>query len=243
MFVVKENDSYLDIELSSESTLIDRLVEHLKSFSGYSDEKQIFGLRIVTRELVANAIEHGNLLDSNKKVNVHIEKIPNNRLKMFIRDEGPGVSPKQIQLAMKVDEKVPRSRGLPLANRYSDEIKFEVGCVIVWYTPPHGGEVEIEYDEDECIVKANGGITSANGENFRKKILEVYSQKPKKIIIDCANIIEIDSIGISVLLSFANMVNKKNEVETQLVISGVSGDLQLLLNFTRTDRVYEIVGA
>jgi len=68
----------------------DRIVE-IAQGSGY-DEESLFALRLSLEEALANAIHHGNVGDSSKKVCIRYH-VSRDRIEIFVTDEGVGFDP------------------------------------------------------------------------------------------------------------------------------------------------------
>lgn len=59
------------------------------SASGVDDPKKLFKINFMLREILNNAVEHGNLMQENKRVYCRVEK-KDSIYRFFVRDEGEG---------------------------------------------------------------------------------------------------------------------------------------------------------
>lgn len=59
------------------------------SANGVEDSKKIFKINFMLREILNNAVEHGNNMEEDKKVYCRVEK-KDSILKFFVKDEGKG---------------------------------------------------------------------------------------------------------------------------------------------------------
>ena len=96
-------------------------------------QRDIFGVHLALEEALANAIKHGNGLDSSKHVHVACKVSPE-RLWVEIRDEGPGFVPAQVPDC--TDEEnllIPSGRGLMLMRAYMSRVEYNAtgNCVVM----------------------------------------------------------------------------------------------------------------
>lgn len=125
--------------------VVERRVLALVEEHGFGEER-IFALRLAIEEAIANAIKHGNKMDSARKVTFRF-RIDEGSAIFEVADEGAGFDldsvpdPTEPQNLQK-----PHGRGLLLMRTYADEVKHnEKGnCVHV--------VVHLERDrvEEEC---------------------------------------------------------------------------------------------
>ena len=124
MFNVKEKENKIEFEFSSQLNFTDRVISDTRDFVSHSGMAgNMSGVEHVLRELLLNAIEHGNKGKPEKKVKCVIEIIGSGRLKITVNDQGKGFDYKKIKIASPVPEQT-RNRGYPIINAYSDEIEF-----------------------------------------------------------------------------------------------------------------------
>ncbi|MBN2796649.1 MAG: ATP-binding protein [Clostridia bacterium] len=96
----------------------------LESHEALSDESMLFKISFVLREVMNNAVEHGNHFDSNKVVHCRIHyDIP--VLKIEITDEGNGFIINDTYYEILDDEKRERRRGLKLIEDLNFIIDIE----------------------------------------------------------------------------------------------------------------------
>ncbi|MGM0378643.1 MAG: ATP-binding protein [Bacillota bacterium] len=91
-----------------------------------------FKMNIMLREVLNNAVEHGNKFDSEKKVSCKIKY--NDRKFIFrIQDEGQGFEIDEFYKMQKGFTMKHRSRGLDLIEKYDFEYEFDGNIIIVKY--------------------------------------------------------------------------------------------------------------
>ncbi len=118
--VIEHNKLKLELPANIES--IDWAEQRaLKFIETHNVETDIFALRIIIRESMANAIVHGCGKRSDKIIQFELQ-IDDNKIIMRIKDPGRGFNWKQV---MKYNDILAdRGRGLPIMEIYSDEMYF-----------------------------------------------------------------------------------------------------------------------
>ena len=118
-------------------TELERLDECLNSIEGYKElsENKQYEIMLVLSEAVTNAIEHGNELNSSKKVKLDII-LSSEGIVAEIYDEGSGFDP--AKLANPLENKAmlrDHGRGWFLMQHYSSSIEWddEQKCLRVYF--------------------------------------------------------------------------------------------------------------
>ncbi len=97
------------------------------------DEQTAHRIGLAVREAVANAIEHGNGGDPDKRVEIDCV-LESDRVIVRVEDEGVGFDPKTLPDPLKPDNLLKTSgRGLFFMNEFMDEIDYTFG--------PDGGTI------------------------------------------------------------------------------------------------------
>ncbi|MGM0369503.1 MAG: response regulator [Bacillota bacterium] len=115
------------IEISSSIQQIYQVEEHVLEFLApyYNQPSLVF---IGLQEIVTNAIEHGNQMDSTKKVEVEIE-VTNQDIEIIITDNGVGFDWKdRVAKKFDIEEELKanreRGRGIKITNQLYDEMWY-----------------------------------------------------------------------------------------------------------------------
>lgn len=88
------------------------------------DEDSAHWVGMSVREMVTNAIQHGNKLDANKKVDICFE-VEVGQLSISIRDEGSGFRADEIPNPLDADNLLkPSGRGIFYVRTFMDEVEF-----------------------------------------------------------------------------------------------------------------------
>jgi serine/threonine-protein kinase RsbW len=86
--------------------------------------RDVFGVRLALEEAIVNAIKHGNGLDPNKSVHVECE-VDDNRVRIVVRDEGPGFDPRSVPDPTDLENlDKPSGRGLMLMRAFMTRIEY-----------------------------------------------------------------------------------------------------------------------
>jgi serine/threonine-protein kinase RsbW len=120
------SNRYTDIQIPSDfheaKEIEDRIVEAACK-CGYDDDT-IFALRLSVEEALSNAIRHGNLYDTHKKVGVRYSVSPD-RIDIYVTDEGRGFSPHEVPDPTAPENlENPSGRGIMLMRAYMNQVEF-----------------------------------------------------------------------------------------------------------------------
>ena len=97
-------------------------------------------------------------------------------------------------------------------------------------------EMRFEYIDNVLIAHLQMFLDRSGAENFKYALSE--RMKPgKKIILDLEKLVNIDNYGLDALLA---MAQKALENQSIIKLSGVSADMQIVLDITRIYRVFKM---
>ena len=103
--------------------LIQILTDSLTDFMRF-DEDSAHWIGMSVRESVTNAIQHGNKLDVNKKVDIRFQ-VQQDRISIFIKDQGAGFSVEEIPSPLDSENLLkPSGRGIFYIRTFMDEVEF-----------------------------------------------------------------------------------------------------------------------
>lgn len=129
MFTLRVKDSGISYELCSRKSLVEPIIKDACLFLERLGCKCISGFKIVARELLFNAIEHGSLNSNKSKINFTIK--PVDKIGLFeitIQDQGNGFEFQHLNLSQKpLDPRNIENRGYFLINEIAEEIQFKEG--------------------------------------------------------------------------------------------------------------------
>lgn len=240
--VKKERDEgSIRLELASELKNVGPVIAELRDFlkdQGVGDDSNVV---LVTRELVNNAIEHGNMNDPEKKVNMLASFVGEGRLLLEVEDQGQGFDHRTLNLSMPDDPTQFRSRGLALVNAFTDEIFFnEAGNKVSAYvSAKEETHFLVQDDQEWVVITPTGDITAEYAENLRSILLNQIQEKRDHFRFDLGKVEDIDSISLSILIVFANMARKYSP-SAKLVVVNAGKDIANLFEMTRLNTIFSI---
>jgi len=241
MLNIIQNEETIQFKLSSEIKIVNNVIQNVRSYLKQYSIEDGNGMIITLRELLNNAIEHGNKKKKELNVVVSIERISDMRFKIVVEDEGDGFDYQDIQLSMPDDPNQIRNRGLSLANAFSDQLEFNKrGNRITAYITirPETG-FNVTYDGRQKIIKPTGDITAETSEQFRTLLLNLLNEGHSMYCFDLSDVQDIDSIALSIFVIFSNMVSDRFP-NAKLKIINMSKDIVNLFRMTRLDQNYKI---
>ncbi|GGB00775.1 STAS domain-containing protein [Allosediminivita pacifica] len=77
-------------------------------------------------------------------------------------------------------------------------------------------------------------LTAANATGFKEEVFGLIDSKHDRLVIDLTGVSFIDSSGIGALVGLLKRVGARGEV----VLCGLSGNVQQMFKITRMDRVF-----
>jgi serine/threonine-protein kinase RsbW len=103
--------------------LVQTLTDSITSFMGF-DEDTAHWIGMSVRESVTNAIQHGNRLDENKKVDIRFVVAPDH-LEIFVADQGSGFRVDDLPNPLEPENLLkPSGRGIFYIRSFMDEVEF-----------------------------------------------------------------------------------------------------------------------
>ena len=116
----------IDISISSvldNLDLIQVLTDSLTRLMHF-DEDSAHWIGMSVREAVTNAIQHGNKLDTEKKVDISF-RIHSDRILILVKDQGDGFNADDIPNPLDSDNLLkPSGRGIFYMRTFMDEVEF-----------------------------------------------------------------------------------------------------------------------
>lgn len=104
--------------------LVQTVTDCITSVMGF-DEDTAHWIGMSVRESVTNAIQHGNKLDQNKKVDIKFEVGPD-RLEISVRDQGSGFRIEDLPNPLDPENLLkPSGRGIFYIRSFMDEVEFK----------------------------------------------------------------------------------------------------------------------
>lgn len=241
MFKIEEDKDTICFQISSEFKNVERIITEIKEFLHEMDISLPSGLKTVIRELLINAIEHGNKSNIDKKVKCTLEKVENGLFRVFVEDEGKGFDFAKVNMRMPKNPENERSRGFPLINSFAEDIEFnEAGNAVSAYVELKGEtRFDIHINNGQALIKPSGDITAAVADEFREKLNQLFQEGITQFFFDLKDVEDLDSVSLSVFVILAKILANKDK---ELKIVNANDDLRNLFRMTRLDKIYEIAG-
>ncbi len=124
MFEIFRENASLAFKLSAQPLYMGRVafvaVEFIKEY-GIND---YLGAIVVIRELLSNAIHHGNRNTTEGEVSLQVKYLENNCFQIVVEDSGNGFDYDSINRSLPEDPLRAPSRGYPLIHNISDRVEF-----------------------------------------------------------------------------------------------------------------------
>ncbi len=121
------------ISISSKIESIDKAVQEALIFAAEIGvaEEYIFGIDMAVREVVANAVKHGNKLDENKQVEITFTDSAEG-FEVLVRDFGEGFQVEEVPDPTDAENLLKESgRGILFMNTFMDKVE--------WFNHEEGG--------------------------------------------------------------------------------------------------------
>lgn len=236
MFQAAEDQGTITFTLSSEAALVDRVVAASKDYFAQFSVTHFADVTIVLRELLINAIEHGNGKDRVKTVTCKIANLGATRFQISIEDQGAGFAHATLDFTMpKAGET--RSRGLPLVNSCCDELEFnDAGNRVTAYLniiSPTGFPTTL--DGETLVITPSGDLSAACADSLRQLLLKETDTGRRRFRFDLTSVRDLDSVSLSVLVAFAQLL-RGSGAPYAIELINCSNDLLNLFRLTRLDQ-------
>lgn len=122
---VKKKPKAIEFELSSEPNLIFQVIQNCRHFFiNDISELAFIDLNILLREMLMNAMRHGNKFDINRKVRCVIRHLGLKRFQVIVEDQGDGFDYSLFKMKNPSPSEPFKARGFILINALSDRIEF-----------------------------------------------------------------------------------------------------------------------
>ena len=142
-FAIAREKSAVSCKLSSSRELILPVVQMVSEHFARENRAALLDLTLVLRELLANAIEHGNDGRSNRLVRCRVARIDGLAYQVDVEDEGKGFDYHSLDTTLPEDPQHVQDRGLTLVHALSQRVEFS-GCGnhVTAYVAPASHAVE-----------------------------------------------------------------------------------------------------
>lgn len=246
MYSVDEAKDSISFSISSEMKLVDRIVKEARDFLAANGMEEGFsGVKLVLRELLINAVEHGNLKIPAKKAFCELRTLSPELCLIRVEDEGDGFNWRELKLQIPDDPSKIRNRGFPLVNAIADKLEFnEKGNETKAYVSLQRKTAYKSSRQDDgwTLVEPSGDITAASSEILRETLHKLVASGMEKCRFDFAKVSDIDSVGLSALIILSRAMAERGTAAPKLEVVNAAPDIKRLFEMTMLDSVYKIEG-
>ncbi len=244
MFKMNEDESSISFRFSSEMRLVDRVIQGCDVYLKGLGIPEASEFRLVLRELLINAVEHGNKKAVERVVTCDIAYLDDWQFCITVEDEGQGFDHSSLEMRLPEDPQENRRRGYALIHAYTDRLEFnEKGnCVTAYIGIPRQTSFGIRTENSCQIITPSGDITASIADRFREILVDLLDRGCEHYCFDFRHVKDIDSVALSVMIIFAKMLDQKSR-KRRLEIVNVEKALADLFHMTRMDRMYEVRGS
>jgi anti-anti-sigma factor len=221
--------------------LADRVVQASREYLSQFEVEKFSQFRLVLRELLINAVEHGNREIVDRMVTCTIKHLGEWQFKITVEDEGDGFDYKSLDMKLPNDPDQLRKRGYPMINAFTDRLEFndKGNRIVAYISIPHQTRFSIEQDNNTQVIRPSGDITASIADRLRAILVDLLDRGYRQYRFDFTNVEDIDSVALSVMIVFSKMLGSKGEM-CQLEIVNAGKSLADLFHMTRMDRIYII---
>lgn len=241
MFRMDEDEGALSFVFSSQMHLVDRVIQSARAFLSGLGIHHHSEFRLVLRELLINAVEHGNKNIAEKQVVVKIISLENRNFRIDVEDEGEGFDYTSLNMQIPQDASQMRKRGYPMVKAFTDSIQWDKNGkhVTVWISIPNQTRFTVEEKNGISRIIPSGDITAATADGFRFVLVELLDKGKTRFVFDFAHVEDIDSVALSVMIIFSKMLMNRSD-EWELSIENAGEGIRQLFKLTRMDRSFAI---
>lgn len=241
MFEISRDGDSITFNFSSEMEMVDRVIQSCRGYLGQFSIPEFSKFRLVLRELLINAVEHGNWNDADRVVTCSIYHMGKWQFRIMVEDEGIGFDPDEVNMNLPEDPYQLRNRGYPLINAFADRLEFnETGNQItVYLSTLQTTSFSVDHENGWQIITPSGDITASTADNFREILVRLLDRGNRQYRFDFRNVEDIDSVALSVMIIFSKMLTKESG-KSRLEIVNARNALTNLFHLTRMDRTYKL---
>ena len=248
MFRIDEDSGSITYTLSSEMRMTDSVIQESHAYLRQYGISEFSSFKLVLRELLNNAIEHGNYNMTERTVKCRIEHIGGKRFRITVEDEGQGFEYDNLILTLPEDPRQIRNRGFALINAFADQIEFndKGNRVTVYMTYVEETTFNVVDENGRQVIVPSGDLTAATAEKFRVNLIRMLDKGHTHYRFDFKHVEDIDSVSLSVLIIFAKTLSTSSKItdnkkKKKLEVVNMNKDLVDLFHMTRMDRLYNII--
>ncbi len=241
-FLIIEEEDALGITIASEMDLVERVLRSARTFAEDFDPTPFPDLQQVLRELLENAVVHGNRRRPDKVVACEIARVRDDLFKVTVSDEGEGFDHRNAEVLASSAPRWEGTRGFGLIRAVCEQIDFnEAGNeASVFLRRSRETQYEVALEGDRAMIRPSGNITAATVDALKSRLVDLVDRGVGRYTFDFGRVEEIDSVSLTLFVVLVKMLMKK-EMAPELEIVNSSENIQKLFNLTRLDGHYMLM--
>ncbi|MGL1903389.1 MAG: ATP-binding protein [Fibrobacterales bacterium] len=241
MYKLRKDSNTLTVDFESRLDYIDRVVLDLSYFVLKKGDFNRVPLEQVIRELVSNAVIHGNILDSNKNVTVTLKAFAGSRFQLIVVDEGFGLSQSDLVMGGEKPQKYIGQKGLALVHHFADEVLTDpaTGTVSLYITLSPDFEWGLIQSDEKLLISPSREITSDTLHEFRSILFGWLKSDVPDCELCLVNSREMSSEILSVMILFSVYL-KRSPKANSFRLTGVSPELMTLFTISHMISLFNI---
>jgi len=137
VFQINKQNNSISFEFSSQKDLVfQTIAECRKYLVKLNSDAELIELNVILRELLMNAVRHGNKSNNKRHVRCSIELLGEKYFKIVVEDQGEGFDCNNFVMNFQDCQDPIKRSGYFLIKRFSDRIEFndKGNCVTVYHT-------------------------------------------------------------------------------------------------------------
>ncbi|MHC1701530.1 MAG: ATP-binding protein [Humidesulfovibrio sp.] len=196
-----------------------------------------FGLELMAREALGNAVRHGCKSDPSQSISARLSIGPD-RVRLCVSDSGPGYDWRNTAICLP-DPDSETGRGLCILKNYADTVEFNDAGNMVCVTKALPLEEERMKTDKEGLVRISleSSVSAKNAQTLRELFKQHVQDGARNIELDFGRVESIDSVGIGLLVATHNSLSK---VGGSLSLCGVGQDIYQLFTLMRLDKHFHV---
>lgn len=238
MYEKREGAERLDIAFRADLDHVDAVCEEARRFldrSGLS--AAAFDVVLVLREALSNAVIHGSKAGGQVRMSLGLT---GDEVLIEVRDEGPGWDWRAQDFEVPPPEST-SGRGLSIMKSYADELTFnEQGNAVCLRKRVRRKGADMSAGENagsEAVVVLEKGVVATSVGVLKERFKSLVEQGTRRIVLDCAAMEVIDSMGIGLLVATHNSLAKAGG---NLTLINTSEAVYNLLRTMRLDKHFTV---
>lgn len=97
--------------------------------------------------------------------------------------------------------------------------------------------IDVEKQGDVSILRCGGSLDADSVSGFKKVAYELVDGGSVRLVIDCANLTFVDSMGLGVLIS---LLRRARSRQGDVKVASLTDDVRTVFEITRLHRLFDI---